>query len=393
MENESSRNELRSLNLVDTVLDEIIDLKFVFIRSRYYRRIARAIMLIVVTWVPIAVLSLLSGHAFAGVVSVPLLHDPSVYGRFLFVLPLLEIAQLIVAIGFAVQAEYFVESDIVPQHQRIFYHGLIKQMVRLRSSIRFEIVLAVFVLAVSLIITLTLNVHGRTSWQHNGTSTTLAGWWYALVSRPILLFFLLRWFCIFCLWSWFLFRVSRLDLDLTPTHPDHAGGLGFLGWGLVSFSTVLMAVSTVFSAGFAFEIIHGHESLDSLKFHIVVFVVLAVVVLYAPLLAFSGRLSRCRFTGLLNYSSLVLRHDRAFDKKWIEDPHGEKPEPLLGSADIQSLADIATAYEHVYDMKMIPFDVKAFAIIVVAILLPMAPLVATQIPLDEIFKKLLELMA
>ena len=54
----------------------------------------------------------------------------------------------------------------------------------------------------------------------------------------------------FLLWAWFLFRVSRLDLELTPTHPDRAGGLGFLGWGLASFSLVLMAVSAVLSGSF-----------------------------------------------------------------------------------------------------------------------------------------------
>ena len=168
---------------------------------------------------------------------------------------------------------------------------------------------------------------------------TPAGWWYILVSLPILVFFLLRWVWIFMLWAWFLFRVSRLDLELTPTHPDRAGGLGFLGWGLASFSLVLMAVSAVLSGSFAREILHRGSSLDSLKYHVMVFVVLAIVIVHAPLLAFVGKLARSRFRGLLNFGTLIWRHDRAFDEKWVKSLD-TKQESLLGSPDVSSLADL-----------------------------------------------------
>ena len=103
------------------------------------------------------------------------------------------------------------------------------------------------------------------------------------------------------------------DLELTPTHPDHAGGLGFLGWGIASFSLVLMAVSAVMSGGFAREIITGLVS-GRLKYHVMVFVALAMVVVHAPLLSFIGKLARCRFQGLLDFETLIWRHDRAFDE-------------------------------------------------------------------------------
>ena len=76
------------------------------------------------------------------------------------------------------------------------------------------------------------------SWQRLGSTITPAGWWYILISLPILYFFLACWAWLFLLWAWFLFRTSRLDLELTPTHPDRAGGLGFLGWSMVSFGLV-----------------------------------------------------------------------------------------------------------------------------------------------------------
>lgn len=105
------------------------------------------------------------------------------------------------------------------------------------------------------------------SWERNAGTLTPAGWWHVLVSLPLLYFFLLRALWIFVLWGWFLFRISRLDLPLTPTHPDHAGGLGFLGFGLASLVPVVFSFSIVVSAGFAYEIYHRGESLASLKYH------------------------------------------------------------------------------------------------------------------------------
>jgi hypothetical protein len=65
---------------------------------------------------------------------------------------------------------------------------------------------------------------------------------------------------------------------------------------------------------------------------------------------------------------------------------------LLGNHDIQSLAAIGACYEHIDRMRLIPFDRKAFGVLILAAGLPMLPLVATAVPLKEIFMKLGELM-
>jgi hypothetical protein len=298
----------------------------------------------------------------------------------------------VVALSLAVQSQHFVESKIIRESDHAEYGRAIHETSLLQSSVVAEILIGLLALLTSIMSRLGSRIHERTSWEHDGASVTIAGWWYALISLPILLYFLFRWGYVFLLWSCYLFRVSRLNLDLTPTHPDHAGGLGFLAWGLVSFAPVLTAVSAVISAGFAYEIIHRNESLQSLKYHAITFVVVILLLLHAPLLTFSHRLSNCRYHGLLAYSRFVLRHDRRFDEKWIENPAPDDDE-LLGSVDIQSLADIGTVYRHVYEMRLIPFDGKAFAVLVAAAVLPLVPLLGTVIPLNEIFAKLLELMA
>jgi hypothetical protein len=356
------------------------------------RRVLKIGLLILLTWVPLLLLSLLRGHAFGHQVAVPLLYDPVIYSRFLFVVPLLELAQYLVETSLTTQMSHFLDSGLVGERDRPRLESAQNAAIRLRGSVAAEVVILVLSVTVCVAMRVVLR-HGTdgSSWERVGTTITPAGWWYILVSLPVLGFFLIRWIGIFLLWATFLVRVSRLDLKLTPTHPDHAGGLGFLGWGMASFSIVLMAVSAVLSGSLAHEILHNGSSLDLLKYHVIIFVVVAILVLHAPLLAFTGRLARCRFVGLLDFGMLAWHHDRAFDAKWVEHADTKRAE-LLGSPDAQSLVAIAEAFEHVDRMNLIPFDKKALIVLILAALIPMIPLVGTTIPLYEILSKLGEFM-
>jgi hypothetical protein len=364
--------------------------------TSFRRRFLKVLALACVTWLPLLVLSLVEGNATpraekAGFI--PFLQDPEVQARFLVVLPLLELAELIVAVSLAVQVRHLREMGVIPERERGRFDAARADALALRGSAWAEGIIVGLAYCLSLVMRLLLKFsEGTASWERTGSTISLAGWWMMLVSLPILYFFLVRWLWIFLIWGRFLYRVSRLDLELTPTHPDRTGGLGFLGWGLASFATVLMAISTVFSAGFAHQILHHGQSLDSLKFHLIAFVAVSLLVLHSPLLAFSGKLTRSRFAGLLEFGALVWRYDRAFEAKWL----GNRPAPtdaeLLGSSDIQAMADLATCYEHINDMWPIPFDTKAFATLVLAAIVPLIPLVGTAVPLQEIFTKLGELL-
>jgi len=360
------------------------------------RRLLKVLLLMIVTWLPLLLLSFVAGNALRHREPdhfLPFLHDPEVHARFLIVLPLLELAELIVAVSLTVQARHLREMGVVPERELGRFDAARADALALRGAAWTDVVILVLSYALAVIFRFVIGFsEGVATWERTGTVLTLAGWWLTLISLPLLYFFLLRWLWIYLVWSRFLYKVSRLDLELTPTHPDRTGGLGFLGWGLASFATVLMAISTVFSAAFAQEILHHGESLNSLKYHVIAFIAAALLVLHLPLLAFSGRLSRCRFSGLLEFGAFVWRYDRAFEAKWLANPAAAPHESLLGSADIQSLADIATCYDHIDRMWPMPFDTKAFAVLVLAAMVPMIPLVGTAVPLQEIFMKLGELL-
>jgi hypothetical protein len=201
------------------------------------------------------------------------------------------------------------------------------------------------------------------------------------------MFLLLRWIWRASVWAGFLWELSRLDLELTPTHPDRAGGLGFLAWGQASFSPVLAAVSALLSGSFTAEVLYSGESLHSLKYHLLVFVVLSLSVSLAPLLVFSRKMAHCRFRGILDFGKLVWSHDRAFDEKWVRTL-GPDQKRIMGCPDVSSLVGLGTAFEHVQRMRVMPLDREAVLVLFLANVVPLLPFAATTIPLAEILKDL-----
>ena len=90
------------------------------------------------------------------------------------------------------------------------------------------------------------------TWRTNaGGGHTLAGWWYILVSLPAFQFLFWRWCWRLVIWSQLLWRISRLDLQLIPTHPDAAGGLAILGVAHVDLAPFAFAGCAVLSASYA----------------------------------------------------------------------------------------------------------------------------------------------
>lgn len=355
------------------------------------RRILRAVLLVLITWLPLIGLAAFSGHAIGTNVAVSLWRDPEVNCRFLLSLPLLEAAEVFAIYWLTSQIRQFLGTAIISPADRPQFDAALDRVQRWQDASITEALFFVVALAASMMSRLYFLYGSHSSWERLSNGMTPAGWWHMLVSLPILYFFLLRACWIFVLWSWFLYRVSRIELNLTPTHPDRVGGLGFVAYGLSSFVPMILALSLLVSAGCAYEIYHRGASLYALKYHLIVYVILVVVVVHLPLLAFSSQLSRRRFEGLLRFGNLIWRHDSAFDEKWLRDDTKNR-EPLLGTTDIQSLAHIATSYNHIQEMRIIPIDRFTVVVLLLSAAAPLVPLVGTEIPLSEIVAKLGELL-
>ena len=116
-------------------------------------------------------------------------------------------------------------------------------------------------------------------------------------------------------------------------------------------------------------------------------VAFVLVLLLGPLLLFALQLAQAKRTGLREYGTLAERYVREFDAKWMRrsPPAGE---PLVGSADIQSLADLGNSYEVVRTMRLSPITRDAIVRLGAATLAPILPLMLTMMPFEELVKVL-----
>jgi hypothetical protein len=67
-------------------------------------------------------------------------------------------------------------------------------------------------------------------------------------------------------------------------------------------------------------------------------------------------------------------------------------EPLLGSPDIQSLADLSSSFAIVNEMKLVPFGKDTVIRFLVVIVLPLTPLLFTMFSLEELVKRLISVV-
>jgi len=110
-----------------------------------------------------------------------------------------------------------------------------------------------------------------------------------------------------------------------------------------------------------------------------------------PLLVFSPKLEAVKRTGAREYALLAGRYVREFDHKWLRG--GAPPdEGLIGSADIQSLADMSISFDVVKGMRWVPFTLQTVLHMSVTTLLPVLPLMLTMISLQELLERLIKIV-
>jgi len=356
----------------------------------------RVIALALITWLPLLVLSIVEAHAWGDSVKVPFLLDVDVHARFLLALPLFIVAELVVHQRMRPVVGTFVKRGLVPDEARGRFDAAIAAAMRLRNSVLAEVLLIAFVYGVGvLFIWRSHAAMDMPTWYGMTVSgklqPTLAGWWLGCVSLPLVQFILLRWYFRLLIWTRFLWQVSRIELRLVPIHPDRAGGLGFLSTVTYAFAPLLAGQGVLLAGVMANKIFYGGAKLTDFKMELLAMLTMMLFFVLAPLLVFIPRLARTKRVGLAEYGGLAQRYVREFDQKWLR---GGAPadEPLVGSADIQSLADLGNSFEIVKGMKPVPFGKETLLQLAVISLAPVAPLILTMIPLGELLDRFLHVV-
>ena len=353
-----------------------------------HRRILAGVL---ITWLPLLLLSAWEGRAWWGTTQVPFLLNVEVHARFLLAMPLLVVAELVVHARMRRALLHFLSRDLIRAADRPRFNALIGSAMRLRNSLVAELGIIVLVYGVGVFVRSRISVDANT-WAAGSasgfTSLSLAGWWQTLVSVPLFQFLLLRWYYRLFIWTRFLWQVSRIELQLMPTHPDRAGGLGFLANIVYAFTPVLLAHGVLLAGLIADRIFFEGAKLPQFTVEIFAVVGALVFLILCPLIVFGGQLSRARRAGLGEYGVLAQRYVRQFDAKWIRGDR-EPAEPLVGSADIQSLADLANSFDVIRTMRFVPFSKETVFQLGVVTVAPLLPLTLTMISFEELLKRLL----
>ncbi len=356
-----------------------------------HRRIVAGVL---ITWLPLLVLSIIEGRAWFGQVTVPFLLNAEVQARFLIALPLLIVAELGVHVRMRRLVKQFWVRDLIAEQDQPRIWAAIESAFRLRNSLAAELILIALIYGVGIPMRNYLAVDANT-WADGSASRaagfadlSLAGWWLALVSVPLFQFLLLRWYFRTFIWARFLWQVSRIDLKLVPTHPDRVGGLGFLANVVYAFTPILLAHGVLLAGLITDRIFFDGATLPQFTVEIIAGVGALVFLVLCPLMVFAGQLARVKRTGLGEYGGLAQRYVREFDAKWLRGG-GDPAEPLIGSADVQSLADLSNSFEVIRAMRFVPFSKETVLQLAIVTLVPLAPLLLTMISLEELLKRLL----
>ena len=355
----------------------------------------RVLAIAVVAWLPLLLLSVMGKHALGGSLTIPFLYDIEAHVRFLIALPILVAAELIVHSRIRPVVKRFLERGIIiPEHIPRF-HAAIDSAMRLRNSVIVEAAILVLVYTFGLWASLSQVAPEITTWYATSEGSqwhlTLAGYWYVFVSIPIFQFILLRWYLRFFIWFQFLWRVSKLKLRLIATHPDRAGGIGFLGASSYAFGPILSAQGALLAGLIAVRVLYEGQNLMAFKMEAAGLIGFFMLFILSPLVVFAPHLARAKRAGLRHYGQLASRYVQGFEEKWIHEGAPREDE-LLGSADIQSLADLGNSFTVVQEMRLVPFGLKDAIRLSVATAAPLIPLGLTVVSLEELLTRLIKIL-
>ena len=348
-----------------------------------------------ITWLPLLLLSTWERRAWWGDVEIPFLLNAEGHARFLLALPLLILAELGVHVRMRRLLAQFVARDLIPDPDRPRVNAAIGLAMRLRNSLAAELLLIVLIVGLGIPLRGYVAVDAST-WAgdrrreaapDSPTCRSPAGGrrWSACQSSS---------------------SSSSAGISGCSSGPAFSGSChvstssssrpiptASAGWDssanvVYAFTPLLLAHGVLLAGLIADRIFFDGATLPQFTVEIIATVGALVFLVLGPLMVFAGQLARAKRTGLGEYGVLAQRYVREFDAKWLR-AGGDPAEPLVGSADIQSLADLGNSFEVIKTMRFVPFSKETVFQLGVVTLAPLAPLLLTMISLEELLRRLL----
>jgi hypothetical protein len=359
------------------------------------RTVHRSILIAGLAWVPLVLLAALDGRALGPTPQESLLLDPSVYARYLVALPALVIAEGLCLPRLAEIVRQFSDAGLIADMDRSRYDALVGSTRRLLQQRWAEAALVVLAYGMTITLGKVLYPESVSSWvvsaEQGSPALSLAGWWRILVSQPLFLIFLGSWLWRLLVWTRLLWGTSRLQLRLVPSHPDLAGGIGFLATSLPALSVVAFAMAATVAGSAAKGILADHRDPQSLLLPAAILLAFVAAVIAGPLLVFIPPLIRAHRQATFSYGEVAHTIGRRFEARWLA-PRGSWEDDALSAPDFSATTDLFSIAGNVRQMSFVPFGLRDVVVLLAAMLLPFVPVVLAVLPAKEVVRALSKLV-
>ncbi len=366
----------------------------IFFKSQTYSRdtIKKIFLIIAVSWLPLLIISYFSGTMLSSdsKIKIPFLYDYLSNARLLISFPVIFLSISIINSLVSKSFDQFVSAEIIKKEDLEKFRKISDTYSKLNDS-KFSNVIIIILsyFWIYLFWKDYEDISGVNSWKFSGSGNEglqPAGYWYFIFSVPVVQIFLFKMLWTFLLWSFSLFRIAKLNLNISSSSPDGAGGLAFIGYTQIFFGLLGFAQNVTFSAGIANKIVYNNESFMDYRINIILGIISVSLIYIAPLLFFTKHLLNAKLVTLFEYSKLGLYYGTSFENKWIKKKLPDNSESLLGTADIQSLADLNNSVKMVQDQLIFPLRFSSFFVFFAVLIIPYLPLLLLRFTSEEILQ-------
>lgn len=131
------------------------------------------------------------------------------------------------------------------------------------------------------------------------------------------------------------------------------------------------------------------QNLMNFRFQALAFVIFYLVVVLLPVTVFGPIILRAKWEGLEVYGTMASRYVQDFENRWITESGNTK---IIGTDDIQSLADLANSYALIQQITPVPFTKNDVMWLLIATAAPLLPLVFFVFSPEQILDSLIKVI-
>lgn len=189
----------------------------------------------------------------------------------------------------------------------------------------------------------------------------------------------------------FLFRISKLNLNLLPTHPDRSGGLGVIMLAQKSFSLLFLAGSMLISGQFVAQLLQDPDKFMTIRGEGIAYIVISLVLIILPLVFFVGKLIEMKNAGLLQLSVLGSRLSHNFEHEWVNDKFTIKKIEEQ-DVDPSMVFDYGELFDSLYKIRALAANPRDVISLGVMLFVPFMPILFIHFSVAELLERIAMLL-